>query len=740
VLLIQLHSLSPRRGKPLRIKRLMSAMQKLAVKPLGDVSARTKTSSWLPSVSGRSTRSTRALQPQTAKRESQYLVGPRAKKKLMVWRMINLVRRLVVIAAAVQYIYISMAATWRTLDALEAKHNPPESFRVFTATLISGYVGKGLVRDSPLVQDVLGGDTTPRDHALFLQSKTNTSTETCDGVKKFTPAIYNYDYLSHAYLEMVADTQYNITALEGLELVLVVVDCSFTNLKSGDKAMVRFFNVVRSRVDPEEVFLVTLSLNVQDYEIRKHNRQGPAVLAMVTLVRDLSVGNVGQFYLMALAVPYTRSFNFEVYDFVRITEDSYLELRSIPRDPHTQPVYHLITSRKRGFFDGEEQSNIRYMYTLLDSNATTALTEWEWLGEAVISDSWAWVHGLHLLFGVQTLFSFAVLCLVTYHNLRSGKVWIGDPFASVSTAALVTRGALVVLSWYLNSFWMLFEFCLMLGGKISKTQIVRVHEELVHADVMVVYLGLVSLLSSLLRERIDPSIAIFLFELIYPHRQSLVTASSVIHEEVVTYSDKVFYMGVPKISAAVAAMSPFRLWTAFQIPGDKSSTFIFATFFPNAILLSIIAGVAMLRKLYRHFYPEQTRTRSTLASGDRSVNEKTALALKGDLTNFELSTGAELQTRFGLISDYNNYVYFKGMKFASADGVYCSGYVIVNGKMLVGIKDLLSIGLIKATGARFTNVYVYEVDGNTVKDTARLVYPDTFAWSDLWRLNVTVLL
>jgi hypothetical protein len=89
---------------------------------------------------------------------------------------------------------------------------------------------------------------------------------------------------------------------------------------------------------------------------------------------------------------------------------------------------------------------------------------------------------------------------------------------------------------------------------------------------------------------------------------------------------------------------------------------------------------------------------------------------------------------------YNNYVYFKGMKFASADGVYCSGYVIVNGKMLVGIKDLLSIGLIKATGARFTNVYVYEVDGNTVKDTARLVYPDTFAWSDLWRLNVTVLL
>lgn len=80
------------------------------------------------------------------------------------------------------------------------------------------------------------------------------------------------------------------------------------------------------------------------------------------------------------------------------------------------------------------------------------------------------------------------------------------------------------------------------------------------------------------------------------------------------------------------------------------------------------------------------------------------------------------------------------MKFASADGVYCSGYVIANGKLLVGLRDLLAIVTIKLLGVRFTNVYVYDVDGNTVKDTARLVYPDTLAWTDLWRLNLTVLL
>ncbi|KAH7482501.1 uncharacterized protein KRP23_5668 [Phytophthora ramorum] len=156
-------------------------------------------------------------------------------------------------------------------------------------------------------------------------------------------------------------------------------------------------------------------------------------------------------------------------------------------------------------------------------------------------------------------------------------------------------------------------------------------------------------------------------------------------------------------------------------------------------LMVTITFFAILRKGYRCFRPDKIRQRSSVST-DTSANERAALAQRGIVTNFEISTGAMLQTRFGLISDYNNYVFFKGMKFASADGVYCSGYVIVNEKYLVGMEDLLTIAMIKLVRARFTNVYVYEVHGHTVKDTARLVYPTTFLWSDLWRLNVTVLL
>ncbi|GMF20388.1 unnamed protein product [Phytophthora lilii] len=160
-------------------------------------------------------------------------------------------------------------------------------------------------------------------------------------------------------------------------------------------------------------------------------------------------------------------------------------------------------------------------------------------------------------------------------------------------------------------------------------------------------------------------------------------------------------------------------------------------------MIFFVVSFVTARKIYHHLHPEPIGRTGSGATGrstaDRSTNEKAATAQKGNLTNFELSTGAELEARYGLISDYKNYVFFKGLKFASADGVYCSGYVVANGRFLVGSKDLLSIIMIKAFRSRFTNVYVYAVDGNTVQRTAQLVYPETLSWQDLIFLNINVL-
>ncbi|GMF20399.1 unnamed protein product [Phytophthora lilii] len=637
-----------------------------------------------------------------------------------------------------RYAYVSLSATWWGLAVLTGAHNPTEILRVFPSSLIQGYLGEGMIRDSPLVEEVLGGDTTPRDFVLFLESETQTSTKSCSMVPLFNPDIYNYEFLSNGFQDIINQTEYHISVLAEMELVVIVVDCTFKQIILGDPSVARFFYVVRSRAKLTDMYVVTMSLNVQQYEVRNIKKRGPALVGMLTMVQDMQAEQVDQFYMISTTYPYQRSLNFEMYELVGITDESYLELRSIPREPSSEPVKQLITARKRGFYNGDSQANVRVMYSILEGlNAKTALTRWEWIGEAVTIDSWAWVHCIHLFFGMQTVYSLIVLVLVTYQKICSGKVWIGDPFASLSTASLVLRGVLVVISWCLDSFWSVNEYAMSRAAMITGSQVVRVHKEVMHADIMVVFLALVGFLSSIFRERIDPAIAIFLFEFVHTYRLALMRSSSAVLNEVETYSEAQWKVGIAKVTPTIASMSPMRLWSSFEFP-SKDPTFLFASFFPTMYMLVVISFLAIIRKIYHYRCPEQTRQRSSQSS-DTSGNEKSAMMSRGIFTNFELATGAELETRYGLISDYNNYVFFKGMKFASADGVYCSGYVIVNGKFLVATKHLLSIIIMKATGSRFTNVYAYEVEGNTVKDTARLVHTSTFLWSDLWHLSVTFL-
>ncbi|KAE9337830.1 hypothetical protein PF008_g12351 [Phytophthora fragariae] len=125
----------------------------------------------------------------------------KGKKHEWKWQYFNLLRRLTAIASACLYVYFSMTASWWAIQVLSGAHNPTETLRVFTSSLIKGYMGDGLINDSPLVRDVLGGDTTPRDYVLFLESAVKTSTKGCSGLPLFNSAIYSYEFLKPGYLD-----------------------------------------------------------------------------------------------------------------------------------------------------------------------------------------------------------------------------------------------------------------------------------------------------------------------------------------------------------------------------------------------------------------------------------------------------------------------------------------------------------------------------------------------------------
>ncbi|GMF34528.1 unnamed protein product [Phytophthora lilii] len=664
------------------------------------------------------------------------------KKRITGPQLFNLVHRIAGVAAALMYAGIGLQSAYKTIDVLRGTNVGTQSFGTLEAELIVGYCGDGLIRDSPLVRDILGGSTEPREDTLFLLSSTSTSFEECVDVEMFNPEVYNPNFLNGGFQGLIVTGSYNLTILQDIEYIMAIVDCTSPPLVTGDPSLLRVYNLVRRKSDPEDVHIVAISLSTQDYRVPEQSRRGPAVLATLFSVNDMRATSVEQYFVLGLDYPYTSAPAFNVFTLDGVSEDGYWMMSSVPHNESIDPIIHARTARRRGFYlhAESEQANLRNLYWKVeDTSPATALAIWEWYGEPVIFDSWAWVHGIHLIFAWQTIFSLGVLAIVVFRNLRMGKIWIGDAFASVSNGTLMMRGLLVGASWYVNEYWTLVEFSLANANELAGSQRVPIHSELAHADLLVMFLSIIGLIGRFTRERIDPAFALFLFEIIHTNRQDIIRSSSSVLKTVVDYANTEYRMGIATVTDDQKAFSTMRLWTTHMLDGIDFE-FLAASLFPKVLLVLLILVYVGMRKVYHRFYPDQQPVGITgRSSADRSTNEKAATAQKGNLTNFELSTGAELEARYGLISDYKNYVFFKGLKFASADGVYCSGYVVANGRFLVGLKDLLSIIMIKAFRSRFTNVYVYAVDGNTVQRTAQLVYPESLSWQDLIFLNINIL-
>lgn len=668
--------------------------------------------------------------------------GQRMKKKRITRvQLVNLVRRVMGVGAALMCLTNYLRATIVTFQVLRGSPVDSRSFGSMESELILGYLGDGLVSDSSLVQTVLGGDTTPRDYALFLENETATSTEKCETVELFDAEIYSTKFLRANFESVIASSSYNLTQLADLELVVPVIDCTSPPLVEGDPSLLRVFNVVRHKSDPKNIQLITTSVSIQDYRIPEANRMGPAIVTTLFAVSDMRATKVDQYIVIGLDYAFTHEPLYEVYSLEGVSTDGYWNLTSIPMSVIVNPVKTVLTARRRGFYLGaeSEQSNIRNLiWTLEKTNPAQAMSQWEWEGQPLILDSWAWVHGIHLIFCVQTIFSLSVLALIVYRNIREGKVWVGDAFAALSNSTLMVRGLLVFASWYVNGEWTLLEFCISNANDLTGTQLVPIHSEIVHADLMVMFLSLFGVVGHIAKERIDPTVGVFLFEAIHDNRQPIVKMAPAVFKTLGAYSDKEYRRGIAIVTDLQREMSPMRLWTTDKLTTVDNS-FVVASFYPKYILMGTLISFVVVRKIYKKIYPDTLAPSMTGRSADRSTNERAAIAQKGNLTNFEVSTGAELQARYGLISDYKNYVFFKGLKFASPDGVYCSGYVVVNGKYLVATEDILTIAMVKAVQTRFINVYAYEVDGYTVQRTARLVYPNTFTWNDLFHLNINIL-
>uniref|UniRef100_K3X069 Uncharacterized protein n=1 Tax=Globisporangium ultimum (strain ATCC 200006 / CBS 805.95 / DAOM BR144) TaxID=431595 RepID=K3X069_GLOUD len=256
----------------------------------------------------------------------------------------------------------------------------------------------------------------------------------------------------------------------------------------------------------------------------------------------------------------------------------------------------------------------------------------------------------------------------------------------------------------------------------------EIYDEIMHADLLVIYISVSALAGKLLRVRVDPIVVLTAFEVGFKNRIQILQK---------VFPTKASDVGRENSITALAS------WSS-QETTKLNLKVIFGILLPVFSTLIFVAAYILLSKAYRYFVPEalhvirSNQTSSTNKSG-KSGREEHLKQLREHFTIFELATGAELEHRFGMLSNYENCVFIHGVKHATADGIYSNGFVIANNKFLVQTQDVWSIVLMKILRYRFKNIFVFELEGTTVKKTARLVYPQTVAWTDLINLNVNPL-
>ncbi|KAL4138732.1 hypothetical protein PRIC2_002236 [Phytophthora ramorum] len=643
-----------------------------------------------------------------------------------------------VFAVAVLYVQISLRSFSTALTVLRGQVSHDLPIETHTSSLIAGYAGTKTIQESPLVQQVLGGSTTPRNNSLYLETSSAQSYTGCSDVSEFDKDIYSNEFLRFIFSRLQAHASYNVSYISELELVVPVVDCTFGLLVLGDRTVARVYYLARQKNDPDQVLLLSTSLSAQDYHVTQQFQRGAALAVLIAAMDDMQATTLNHHIVVALNYPYVAEPEFAYSELAGIDGDNYWLLKTLPNLRNQDPSKDVRMARRFGRYksDPTAQSNIETAHWDLPSDPETELREWRWQGRAVLHDSWAWTHTIHGLFALTVIFNLVVLSFIIYRHLRKGHVWVGDAFSTISNM-LLYRGVIVLVCNHLNGYWTITKMCISIGDSITGQHAIYYKPELVHADLLAVYLNVASFLSYITRERIDPVVAFATFELGWGYRLELANLFPALRKHIVNFAVADASLGLLQVSPGLASLSPISLLTAYGIKNDRKPVVFAAVvsiFSSIVLMLAYIIG----RKSTRYANVPTTEDKS--GSRRRSSSYRSGLR-QNDITSFEFATGVALTKRFGVVSGYDNYVLPDSLvPEATIDAVYGNGFLVLNGKFLIGAQDLLPLILMKLTRVRFTNIFAFAIsEKNAVKETAQLVYPVTISWADLWYLDATTL-
>lgn len=655
----------------------------------------------------------------------------------MTWgKAITLTHRIAIYCAAVYFLKVCVSACIDILRELQTAQTEMVAIYPIPSLLIGKWVGTTTVRASPLLVELLGDYTAPRNGTLYLDLDA-TSLTSCSDAERMS-SIYLDNFQRRMFKTLVSDTSYALTFFDPLEseLVLPVVDCTFRSLVTSDNTLVRFFYLVRSLNDTENVYLVIVSLGMQDLQTVNQINRGPAAVATVVAISSLTArSSVEHHFAIAKGYPYEAA-SFEAYKYLRTTSKNMWLLQSHPFS--ASAVSSVVTTSYRlGFYRGDETRQANYKNALweLPDDPLALISSWNITGRPILTNSSAWVHLVFFYLTLEMLFHLHLINMLTVLSLRKGRVWIHDGFSAIATK-LSMMAPVILLSWVCDGGWTILELAMYDGNMITEIQTMDIRDSVARADLLVLCYSIAAMVGSLTKTRIDPFASTLAFYLIFEQRHTIVQWLPAVADYITAYTNNDYDLGRDS-TENTALISALAHWGSHEI---KSYPLGFVCANICAIVGSYVVLILTYMaccKIYRRYQPEKIQF---IRATNRSLHIEELLQQQRTLTTFEIATGAQLLDRYGLISDYHNYIFVRGVKFATTDGIYASGFAIANDKFVLQAQDLPIIWLMKATGIRLKDIYAYPLSDKTVRRTAELVYPYTLSAEDLTKISIRKLI
>lgn len=663
--------------------------------------------------------------------------------ELSVGNVLQLLHRLAIFLCAVAVMVNCISSMNVSLDLLYGVSVVEADTTATPFTFMKAYLGESVVRDSLLVTQALGDDTSPRNGTLYLSSD-GISTTMCSNFITYQNLIYGDDFLRSVVAAVQTDpaAMFKYLKPENFELIMPVVDCSSPFILIAYRSVGRYFYLMRNVSEPDNVHLMSLTLSTNQYTLPAQVEKGPAAIVDMVIVNDTSTRapDTEHIFLVSLGYPFSK-FKLRVALMQGTGDDGLWNLTVLPWVSKGEIKKTIFTASRTGFYltSEDEQSNTNNHVWVQHPRPLDALAEIQYSNTVRAYNTWAWVRVLQGIVALILFLNLVILLVVSFWNLQQGKLWIGDAFVA-SLDILNIQGIWVFAYWYIEEFWSIAEFCIHDANNAAGIEHIFIYPSIVRADLLAIYITLCSWLGMILKERVDPLVVLLSFAIGYENREAIREMSPTMQAEIKLTAFTQYVYGYLTSNPYQGQISPMVSLSTRALSGITKK-FLAQILCPVFFMLLVVIAYILARKVFARVFPEKLhvlRSRLTAGTGTSETSEQ-LLAKRSNFTMFELATGAEMQNRFGMLADYETCVFIKGVKYATADGIYSNGFVIANQKFLVQTEDYWYIVLMKLLRWRFANIYVYEVSDTTVQQRARLVYPQTLSWSDLLLLNLKVL-